>query len=312
MQENLVIIIGGSTASGKSALAFDLAKELDGIIINADSMQVYKDTPILSANPTVEEKTQIPHKLYEIYEADKHGNVSEWLKLATEEIKLAWQSKKTPILVGGTGMYFHSLINGMSPIPETKKEIKNKTEQLLNEIGSKELHKKLNEIDSKTAERLSPNDSTRVKRAYEVWLDTGKSISDWHEEENIKIIPEAEFFTIKIIPSAEEVDERCYNRFEKMIELGALEEVKKLKEKKLSQNLPAMKAIGIPELSDYLDGKISLEEAINLGKLRTRQYAKRQRTWFAHKFDAKLTIDNYYNNNNFIMMNIKKLLHKSS
>ncbi|MDD4555897.1 MAG: tRNA (adenosine(37)-N6)-dimethylallyltransferase MiaA [Alphaproteobacteria bacterium] len=312
MQENLVIAIGGSTASGKSTLALDLAQALNGVIINADSMQVYRDTPILSANPTTEDRAKAPHVLYEIYDADKHGNVSEWLILAKEEIEKAWQQKKMPILVGGTGMYLHSLINGMSPIPETSQATKEKVSKLLEEIGTQALHKKLAEVDPSSAKKLSPNDSTRVRRAYEVWLDTKKPISKWHEEENIKILPEAKFFTIKIVPSAEEVDEKCYERFEKMITLGALEEVKKLKAKKLNKNLPAMKAIGIPELSSFLEGEISLEEAINLGKLRTRQYAKRQRTWFANKLDANLTIDNYYKNDKFIIMNIKKLLHKSS
>ena len=312
MQENLVIVIGGSTASGKSALALELAQEFEGVVINADSMQVYKDTPILSANPTAEEKAKAPHKLYEIYDADKRGNVSEWLTLATKEIRIAWKDKKTPILVGGTGMYIHSLLEGISPIPETKNETRTKVAKFLEEIGTQELHKKLKEVDPKSANKLSPNDTTRIRRAYEVWLDTGKSISDWHNEKNIKALPEATFFTIKIVPSAQEVDEKCFERFEKMIEKGALEEVKKLKEKNLDLDLPAMKAIGIPELSSYLDGEISLEEAINLGKLRTRQYAKRQRTWFANKLSANLTIDNYYKNDKFIMMNIKKLLHKCS
>ncbi|MDR1693839.1 MAG: tRNA (adenosine(37)-N6)-dimethylallyltransferase MiaA [Lactobacillaceae bacterium] len=312
MQKNLVIVIGGPTASGKSSLALDVAKEFDGIIINADSMQIYKDTPILSACPTEDEKKQIPHKLYGLFESARHGTVAEWLKLAAAEIRNAWKNGKMPVVVGGSGMYIDILINGMSPISETSVKIQQETAALLDKIGSHGIHKILEEKDPETAKKLSPNDTTRVRRAYEVLQDTGKSISEWHKEPNIRPIPEAEFYVIKIIPSAQDLDEASFWRFDKMLELGALEEAKKIMSLGLNKNLPAMKALGVPELIDHLEGRTALSEAIVLAKLHTRQYAKRQRTWFNNKLKSDMTLKKCYKSDKNLMKELKKVLHKSS
>lgn len=310
MQENLVIVVAGPTASGKSSLAFDIAKEFNGIIINADSMQVYSDTPVLSACPSEEEQKIIPHKLYGVFESSHHSTVAEWLSLASEEIKKAWNEKKVPIIVGGSGMYIDMLINGISPIPETSKEVQEQVAKLIHDVGPQGVYDLLKELDTEVEKKLNPNDTTRIRRAYEVLLDTGISITEWHKKPNKKILPEANFFVIKITPSAEDLDEMSFWRFDKMIELGAIEEVEKLKSKNLNRDLPAMKALGVPELLDYLDGKTVLSEAIILAKLHTRQYAKRQRTWFNNKLESDMVLKKCYKTDKNVMKELKNILHK--
>ena len=281
-----IIIIAGPTASGKSGLGLDLAKRLNGVIINADSMQVYKEIPILAATPTPQEQAEIPHKLYGIYEASNRGNVMDWLNLCKQEIDTARQNHQTPIIVGGTGMYLDALINGLSPIPETPEAIRDKVENILQEKGLEHLYQIIQETDPKTAQKLSPNDSTRIRRAVEIWLDTNKPVSYWHNIAPKPFYPAPDFFKIYIKPERSELDKRTRLRFDKMMEMGALEEVKKLLPLHLSDSLPAMRALGVQELKAFLENKCTLEEAIELGKLHTRQYAKRQSTWFNNRFNA--------------------------
>lgn len=281
-----IIIIAGPTASGKSGLGLDLAKRLNGVIINADSMQVYKEIPILAATPTPQEQAEIPHKLYEIYEASNRGNVMDWLVLCKQEIDTARQNRQTPIIIGGTGMYLDALINGLSPIPETPQTIRDKVENMLQEKGLEHLYEIIQKTDPKTAQKLSPNDSTRIRRAVEIWLDTNKPVSYWHNIAPKPFYPAQNFFKIYIKPERSELDKRARLRFDKMMEMGALEEVKKLVPLHLSDSLPAMRALGVQELKNFLENKCTLEEAIELGKLHTRQYAKRQSTWFNNRFNA--------------------------
>lgn len=304
MKQNTVIVIAGPTASGKSQLAIDLALELNGVVLNADSMQVYQGTPILSAAPNNEEKQSVEHRLYEIFPNSFNGSVIDWLDRIVLEIRSVWQQGKTPIVVGGTGLYIDNLINGTTPVPETSKEAHHQTISLLEEIGVRALHKKLEEVDKPTADRLSENDTTRVRRAYEVWLDTKIPLSEWHKKPMIKKIPEADFFVIKIVPSQKELDERCYLRFDKMIEQGALKEIEILHKENLDRTLPAMKALGVPELLGYFDGKSSLEVAVADAKLHTRQYAKRQLTWFKSKLTADYEINHCYQTDNELIKNI--------
>ncbi len=281
-----IIIIAGPTASGKSGLGIDLAKRLNGVIINADSMQVYKEIPILAATPTPQEQAEIPHKLYGIYEASNRGNVMDWLVLCKQEIDTARQNRQTPIVIGGTGMYLDALINGLSPIPETPQTIRDKVENMLQEKGLEHLYEIIQKTDPKTAQKLSPNDSTRIRRAVEIWLDTNKPVSYWHNIAPKPFYPAQNFFKIYIKPERSELDKRARLRFDKMMEMGALDEVKKLLPLHLSDSLPAMRALGVQELKSFLENKCTLEEAIELGKLHTRQYAKRQSTWFNNRFNA--------------------------
>lgn len=292
-----VVIVAGPTASGKSALSLDIAEVCGGVIINADSMQVYKGMPVISACPSAEDKARVGHFLYEIYEPEINGTVVDWLKLAVGEISNAWERGMLPVVVGGTGLYLHNLINGTTPIPETSPEIHAKVQKALAEKGVNQLHTELARFDAESALKLSPNDTTRVSRAFEVYLQTGIPLSEWHKKPMVKKLPEAEFKVVKINPPKEELDARCYQRFDKMLQAGALDEVRNLAAKNLPDNLPAMKALGVPELLSYIKGEISFEEAVKLGKLHTRQYAKRQRTWFNGKLKADFTLNECYRGN---------------
>ncbi len=303
-QKNRVIVIAGPTASGKSRLAIDVAKAVNGIVINADSQQVYNCTPLLSACPDERDKRTVPHRLYEIWGIEKSSSVVEWLNLAVEEIRKAWTEGKTPVVVGGTGLYIDNLINGTTPIPETKPEVRAKVLEMLENDGVRALHARLAEVDREAAARLNRNDTTRVRRAYEVWLDTGKTLSEWHKLPMKKLLPEAVFEVVKILPQQEELDERCFCRFDMMMEAGAMQEAEKIYEKKYNDRLPAMRALGLPELLDYLKGRCSKKEAVEQAKLHSRQYAKRQRTWFANKLEAQVVLDHCYNGDEAVVKKI--------
>lgn len=305
-----VIIIAGPTASGKSQLAIDVAMAASGVIVNADSMQVYQDTPILSAVPNEQDKALVEHCLYEVFPSSKNGTVADWLALAIVEIRRIWEQDKIPVVCGGTGLYIDNLINGTTPIPGIEVHIRQQIAQEVEQEGITTLHARLSKIDALSAQRLNPNDSTRVKRAMEVFLQTGIKLSDWHQKPMIKKLPEAVFRVIKILPAQAELDERCARRFEIMINQGALSEVEKLKSLNLDENLPAMKALGVPELMDYLNGNSSLEEAVKLAQIHTRQYAKRQRTWFAQKPKADIVLDECYKGDKSIISELLTIISK--
>ena len=295
--EHKIIVIAGPTASGKSGLALDLALALNGEVINADSMQVYKNMPVITACPSAEDKTRVLHHLYEIYEPSVNGTVVDWLNRAMVKIREVWEKGRLPIVVGGTGLYLDNLINGTTPIPECAAEVRSEVRRLAAEKGIGAVYEALAKVDIAAAERLNPNDTSRVTRAYEVWKQTGITITEWHRRPMVKKLPEAVFDIIKLCPPAEELDSRCYLRFDRMMSAGALEEVRRLTELKLPGNLPAMKALGVPELAAYLNGQCSLEAAVAAGKLHPRQYAKRQRTWFANKLKADVVWEHCYEGN---------------
>lgn len=283
IKPNTVIVIAGPTASGKSGLALDIAARYNGVVINADSMQIYKGTPIISAAPTTEDRLKAEHLLYEIFEPTERGSVAEWLELATAAVRTVWEKGKLPVVVGGTGFYIESLVKGTSPIPETKQEIKDKVARLFAEKGLMGAYACLAEIDKAGAAMVKPKDTTRVRRALEIFFDTGKSISEWFKLPLKRPLPEADFRIIPLLPELKDLDEKCSKRFDLMMEKGAAEEVRSLLAFGLDETLPAMKAIGVPELAEYLRGEASLEEAVALAKLHTRQYAKRQLTWFRNR-----------------------------
>ncbi len=308
MPSDSAIVIAGPTASGKSGLALDMAEALNGVIINADSMQVYQGMPVLSAVPSVEERAGVSHRLYEIFAPSQNGSVVEWLNQAVAEVKKCQEEGKTPVLVGGTGLYIENLVNGTTPIPEVSSDVRDKVMSMLADLGVNELHRRLESFDKEAFVRLSANDTTRVRRAWEVWLDTGRSLSDWHKEPMIKRLPDIHFVIVKIIPSKAELDERCNVRFDLMMKQGALKEAEYLHSLCLDRKLPAMKALGVPELFAYLDGEMSLETAVELAKLHTRQYAKRQRTWFASKPETDLILKECYKGQKNIIKDVKKRL----
>lgn len=281
--EKTVVVIGGPTASGKSGLALEIAKKYNGVVINADAMQVYQSIPIITAVPSPEDKKQVLHLLYEIYPPSQRGNVADWLNKATMAIRDTWAEKKLPVVVGGTGFYIESLIKGVSPIPETNSEVKQQVADIISQKGAEGAYDYLQKIDASGAQMVKPQDTTRIRRALEIKLDTGQSISEWFQKPLVKTLPEADFAMIKLLPSLSELEEKCSRRFDIMMEQGALDEVKNLLDRHLSDDLPAMKAIGVPELGDYIRGKTDLNQAISLAKLHTRQYAKRQLTWFRNR-----------------------------
>ncbi|MBR4106711.1 MAG: tRNA (adenosine(37)-N6)-dimethylallyltransferase MiaA [Alphaproteobacteria bacterium] len=281
--EKTVVVIGGPTASGKSGLALEVAKKYNGVVINADAMQVYQSIPIITAVPSPEDKKQVLHLLYEIYPPSQRGNVADWLNKATTAIRDTWAEKKLPVVVGGTGFYIESLIKGVSPIPETNSEVKQQVADIIGQKGADGAYDYLQKIDASGAQMVKPQDTTRIRRALEIKLDTGQSISEWFQKPLVKTLPEADFAMIKLLPSLSELEEKCSRRFDIMMEQGALDEVKNLLNRHLSDDLPAMKAIGVPELGDYIRGKTDLNQAVALAKLHTRQYAKRQLTWFRNR-----------------------------
>ena len=290
-----VVIIAGPTASGKSALAIDVARALNSAVLNCDSMQIYKNIPVISAAPSAEERKQVEHRLYEIFDCSKRGNVVEWLNLCVSEIKKLWAENKVPVVVGGTGMYIDALINGVTPIPEVSAEIREKVKIWLSKDGLLKLYEFLQKHDAEIAAKLNPNDKTRIVRAVEIMTATNQKVSEWYKVPMIKKLPEADFIVVKIVPDIDVIEERCKFRLDKMVyEWGALKEIEYLAMRQISETLPAMKALGVPELMRYVKGETSLEEALAEAKLHTRQYAKRQRTWLRNKLPADIVLEEVY------------------
>jgi len=279
------LIVAGPTASGKSALAIALAERLGGVIINADSMQVYAELRVLTARPTVEEEARVPHFLYGVRQAAEAGSAAWWRGAALEEMEKARAAGRLPILCGGSGLYFSSLVQGMADIPSPGAAARAEARALLDQIGPAALHARLAEMDPETARKLRPTDSQRVARAWEVFRGTGHGIAYWQAPRG-KIRGEKpapwRFSALLLDPPREMLREAIASRFGKMLAEGALEEVRALLAQKLDPALPAMRAHGVPELAAHLAGKISLEEASRRAELVTGQYTKRQATWFRH------------------------------
>lgn len=280
------LIVAGPTCSGKSALALALARRLNGEIINADSMQVYKDLHILTARPSAEDEQLVPHRLYGVLPAEEKGSVAWWREQALACMQQAWAQNRLPILCGGTGMYLHALTNGLAIIPDTGEEARQEARQSVAQYGAPALHARLMEVDPETASRLRPVDSQRVSRAWEVWRGTGHGLTWWHKQPGL---PPAtcRFVAVRLNPERAELRARIAARFENMLRNGAVAEVQALLARKLDTSLPAMRAHGVPELSAMLRGEITEQEATQRAVQATGRYTKRQATWFAHHSLAK-------------------------
>ncbi len=275
------LIVAGPTASGKSALAVAIAERLRGTIVNTDSMQVYRELRILTARPTTEEEARAPHRLYGIRAAAEAGSVAWWREQALAAMDEARASGRLPILTGGSGMYFAALTDGLADIPDPGAEARAEARRLLADQGSAALHASLAHVDPATAARLKPEDSQRIARAWEVWRGTGMGLAAW---QNRRSAPAPWRFTaIRLDPPRDALRAAIALRYEAMMRDGALDEVRNLMELNLDPNLPAMRAHGVPELSAYLRGTLSLEEAGRRTELVTGQYTKRQATWFRHR-----------------------------
>jgi tRNA dimethylallyltransferase len=275
------LIIAGPTASGKSALALGLAQALGGVIINADSMQVYRELRVVTARPTVEEEGLAPHALYGIRPAAEAGSVAWWCAEALAAMERARTTGRLPILCGGTGLYFSALTDGLVEIPEIPEEARAEARRMLAELGSRGLHEALIKVDQATAARLRPSDSQRVARAWEVWRGTGRGLAAWQREGHRQA---AWIFTAVLLdPPRETLRAAIATRFAAMLRAGAREEVRALLQLDLDPALPAMRAHGVPELAAHLRGEIDLDETIlRVGRV-TGQYTKRQATWFRHR-----------------------------
>jgi tRNA dimethylallyltransferase len=279
-----IILIAGPTASGKTSASLKLAKTNDAVILNTDSMQVYEDLLIVSARPSQEETSQAPHHLFGHRSGAEAYSVAHWLEDVRPLFREFVSQKRKMIFVGGTGQYFNALLDGISPMPDIKPEIRNKIRAMI-DVPSEELHAML---DEKAARELRPSDRQRITRALEVYQSSGKSIIDWQAEKGEAMIPDN--MSVKkflVMPPRADIHKRINMRFDRMVEEGALDEVKVLLQKRLSPSLPVMKAIGVPQLAAHLAGELSLEEAIERAKAATRQYAKRQSTWFNNSFDEQ-------------------------
>ena len=273
-----IILIYGPTASGKSKFAIKLAKKISGQIINADSMQVYKDLKILTARPFKKDHQNIKHHLYGFQNAKKNFSTGDWLSLAKEKILQCRKIKKTPILVGGTGLYFKALTDGLVNIPKIPINFRNKVRNLHKSIGQKKFFLKLLEIDPLIKDRINSLDVQRSLRAYEIKSFTKKSMISWFKSTKSNY-DHNDFFKICIDFPRKDLIERINNRSENMIKLGAILEVKKFIKLKVPKNKSLSKAIGISEIKQYLQKKIQTEQLIEKISIKTRQYAKRQSTW---------------------------------
>ena len=278
--KNEMIIIAGATCTGKSAIAIGLAKRINGAIINADSVQVYKDINLLSARPRKNEMKDVPHFLYGYVDININFSVSDWLLDLKSTLIDIRKFQKVPILVGGSGLYLNAVINGLSPIPNITKKTKKQCLSKFNQIGIEKFKEMIFDIDPSFKRRN--NDKHRLLRAYNVFVETGKNMSYWHSLPREKKIDKV-IYPFLFCLDRKTLYKKCDDRFNKMILEGGLAEVKSIYHK-VDRSLPIAKSLGVKWLLSYLDKEISLEEAISLSMRDTRRYVKRQITWFKHNY----------------------------
>ena len=276
--QSKIILIAGPTASGKSNFAVNLAKKIDGEIINADSMQIYKQLKILTARPNKKEQKNIRHHLYGIININKNFSSGTWLKLAISKIKEIRRRKKIPIIVGGTGLYFQSLINGLVKIPNISMKLRNKIRSMQKRHGQKKFYKKLIKLDPKVKSKFDPNDTQRSIRAFEIKTHTKISMYDWLNKTK-PIFNESVFLKFYVNFERSKLIKRIQKRAENMIKKGGIQEVVKFNKLRIKKDKSINKVIGIDELTKYLNNQIKLKQAKELITIKTRQYAKKQTTW---------------------------------
>jgi tRNA dimethylallyltransferase len=272
-------LIAGPTASGKTAYALHLAKSRNITIINADSAQVYSDLPVLSAQPTIAEQASVPHRLFGYLDGTTACSAARWATDAKVAIEAAHADGRLPVLVGGTGLYLRTLLDGIAPIPEVSVTIRAE----IRALPVTESYKRLQAADPVMAAQLGPTDSSRIARALEVVESTGRSIADWRKEKSGGVADMVELHPLILLPPREWLYARCDRRFDLMMESGAVAEVEALLVRDLPADAPVMRAIGVPEIAAMLAGEMTRDDAIILGKIATRQYAKRQFTWFRNQ-----------------------------
>ena len=278
------ILIHGPTASGKTALSIDLAEKLGGEVINADSMQVYKDLNVLTARPSEEELKTVPHHLFGHVDAEIRYSTGKWMEDAKRKIASIQKRGHIPIIAGGTGLYFLSLVQGLSEIPPVPEEIRAEVRNIQLTEGTHGLHARLQNVDPDSAERLERTDRQRLSRAYEVWLATGKAISEFQSKRSKPVLGDGDWLGVALTPPRARLYARIDRRFESMMMQGAMLEAEALVERGLDPELPAMKAHGMPWLAAFIRGEMDAETAADNAKRDTRRYAKRQFTWIGRQF----------------------------
>lgn len=279
------ILITGPTASGKSALAIELARRHGGVVVNADSMQVYDTLRILTARPSHEEMQGIPHHLYGHVPAGKSYSTGEWLREAQVLVQDLRAQGRMPVFVGGTGLYFKALTGGLSDMPPIPASVRARLRERLTGEGAEVLHKELADRDAAMAESLNPQDGQRIVRALEVLETTGRSIAAFHGRRGPVVIEPARARKVVVLPDRDVLHARINARFEKMLAIGAEDEVRALLALRLNGDMPVMKAIGVSQIAAMLKGEIGREDVIETSAAATRQYAKRQMTWFRNQMD---------------------------
>jgi len=282
-QKPPLVLIAGPTASGKSALALALAQQINGVIVNADSAQIYRDLRILSAAPTSDDLQRAEHQLYGVQDGALPCSAAEWAAMARGEVAEIHAKSCTPILVGVTGLYLRTLLDGIAPVPAIDPDVRAR----VREADVADNYLKLRTFDPQRAEKLKPGDTARINRALEVILSTGRTLSEWQEQREGGIADAVELRPLVLLPPRKWLYARCDERFTRMIDEGAVSEVEALLARNLNPNLPVMRAIGVRDISSYLRGEATLDEAIAAGQQATRRYAKRQYTWFAHQPPAE-------------------------
>ena len=288
-----VVVIAGPTASGKSDLALALADQFDGVVINADSQQRYRDFPILTAQPSAAERARAPHRLFGNLDAKVVSTAADWAAKAAAEILEAHAAQRLPIVVGGTGLYLKVLMQGVADIPPIPEDIRAATRTLLADMGNTAFHRLLAERDPESAARIPAGNTQRLARAWEVLEATGTPLSIWHNAPTQPALA-ADYLPILLLPAREDLVAACAARFAAMMTAGAMAEVAAAIQKGIAHDAPAMNALGARELADHIEGRLNLETAIRWAETATRQYAKRQSTWFRHQFHSELTIETRY------------------
>ena len=289
-----VLIIAGPTASGKSRLAMDVAAAFTGTIINADSMQVYRELRVLTARPSTADEARVPHRLYGVLSARERCSAGRWAAMAAAEIEAALGARRLPIVVGGTGHYLRALTLGLAPIPGVPVEVHAAAMALHADLGGEAFREALAAADPETAARLAAGDTQRLVRAYEVMLATGKPLSDWQRTPPQRPVAGARFATLVLDPPRDDLIRVIDARLEQMLAAEAIAEVRNLLDLGLDPSLPAMKAVGVKELAAYVRGNCGMEQAAAAAMVATRRFAKRQRTWIRHQIAADFTVTEQY------------------
>jgi len=278
-----LVVIGGPSASGKSALALRLAVAQGGVIINADSMQLYRELPLLTARPGPADEARVPHRLYGVLDAADPASVGRWLELASAAIGESAAAGRLPIVVGGTGLYLKALLHGLAPVPEVPAAVRRAAQETFARLGGPGFHAELARRDPVMAARLRPSDRQRLLRAFEVLAATGRSLAEWQAEPAFRVPLPEPVRGFALLPPRHELHRRIERRLRAMIDAGALAELEALRAARPDPALPLLRAVAVPEFLAYLEGRLDLARAVAGALARTRQYAKRQMTWLRHQ-----------------------------